>query len=57
METPVEGLIDITLTIEADVKKTAHDFTIGEMDLKVGTVANVKGKGYAASGYITVIER
>lgn len=55
--TEMPNKIDITLTIEANATVTDNLITIGEYELKVGNEAYVKGKGYAAVGYVVSIER
>lgn len=54
----VNSKINILLTIEADGVISGKDITLsGAYDLKVGNTAYVKGKGYAAIGYVVAIER
>lgn len=54
----VENKINVLLTIEADGVVSGKDIIVGgAYDLKVGNVAYVKGKGYAAIGYVVAIER
>ena len=55
--TELDDKIDIIFTIEANAESSIRDFTVGELKVKVGNTANVKGKGYAAEGYIIAIER
>ena len=54
----VEDKINILFTIEADGVVSGKDIIVGgAYDLKVGNQAFVKGKGYAAGGYVVAIER
>ncbi|MBQ9267878.1 MAG: DUF4330 family protein [Clostridia bacterium] len=54
----VEGKINVLLTIEADGVVSGKDIVLGGgYDMKVGNAAYVKGKGYAAIGYVVAIER
>lgn len=55
--TEIDGRSDIILTIEADAEKGIQDIMIQDFELKVGSEAYVKGKGYAAIGYVVSIER
>ncbi len=57
VENEIDDLVDIILTVEADAKKVDNNYMMGELDIKVGNQVNVKGKGYAASGYIVKVER
>lgn len=56
-ENEIEDYIDIILTISANAQSTEQNIEIGEFIPKVGKEVNVKGKGYAAHGYIISIER
>lgn len=57
VETSLEDKIDIILTVEANATITDRKISVGDYPIKVGSEAYVKGKGYAASGYIISIER
>ncbi|MBQ9280050.1 MAG: DUF4330 family protein [Clostridia bacterium] len=57
VETELEDKIDIILTVEANATVTDKKISVGEYPLKVGNEAYIKGKGYAAGGYIISIER
>jgi hypothetical protein len=56
-ELPKDEYMDIILTIEADAFIDERDISIGDYVIKVGEQAFVKGKGYAAVGYVVSIER
>lgn len=47
---------DIYIEIEADCKVSDKSITTGDTDIKVGADIPVRGKGYAANGYIIGIE-
>ncbi|MEA4816529.1 MAG: DUF4330 domain-containing protein [Lachnospiraceae bacterium] len=48
----------VILTIEANVTESESDFRVdGNFLVKAGLVANVKGPGYAGSGFIINIKR
>ena len=53
----IDGCTDIILTIEADAQKGLQNIMIQDFELKVGSEAFIKGKGYAALGYVISIER
>ena len=53
----LEDKIDVILTIEANATITDRTISIGDYQLKVGNEAYIRGKGYAAAGYIISIER
>lgn len=57
VENELEDYVDIILTIDANAQYTDQNIEIGEFSPKVGKEVNVKGKGYAAHGYIISIER
>jgi len=48
----------VILTIEADVTESESDFRVdGNFLVKAGLEANVKGPGYAGSGFIITVKR
>lgn len=53
----IENACDIILTIESNAEYSAQNINVGDFEVKVGNVANVKGKGYAISAYVISIER
>lgn len=55
--TIVDDKIDVILTVEANATVTDKKITVGDYELKVGNEAYIRGKGYAAAGYIISIER
>lgn len=57
-EVAVEGRENAIITVEADVIESDMDFKLSSgFTVKGGLEANVKGRGYAGSGYILEIER
>lgn len=52
---PVTGYSNISVTIEGNGKETEKDIIVEGTTVKVGSLLNVKGKGYAFSGVITEV--
>ena len=57
VETKIDDCIDIILTIEADAIKDDQNIMVQDFEVKVGSEAFVKGKGYASIGYVVSVER
>lgn len=55
--TELDDRIDIIFTVEANATVTDKKISVGDYTLKVGNEAYVRGKGYAAIGYIISVER
>lgn len=53
---PVANKVDIYVTVEADCTISDKAIKTGDTAIKVGTDIPVRGKGYAASGYIITID-
>lgn len=52
---PVQNKVDVYVTIEAEVTASDTAIKTGDTALKVGTEVPVRGKGYAAMGYIITL--
>ncbi len=52
----IDNKCDIEVTVAADAKVSDTAITVGSTVLKVGAETTVRGKGYAAMGYIIEIE-
>ena len=52
---PVENKVDVYVTIEAEATASDTAVKTGDTALKVGTEVPVRGKGYAAMGYIITL--
>ena len=55
--TEIEDYVDIILTIESNAEYSEQNISVGEFEVKVGSNAYLKGKGYALAGYVVSIER
>ena len=51
----IEGKTDVYVTVEADVVSTDLSLKTGGTPVKVGAEVPVRGKGYAAMGYVIEI--
>ena len=53
----LDDTVDITATVEVDVKETDYAFMAGSTSIKVGNATPFRGKGYATEGNVIVIEK
>lgn len=53
----LEDTVDITATVELDVKEDDYAFTAGSTAIKVGNATPFRGKGYATEGNVIVIDK
>ncbi|MCH5213124.1 MAG: DUF4330 family protein [Oscillospiraceae bacterium] len=53
----LEETVDITATVEVNVKETDYAFMAGSTAIKVGNATPFRGKGYATEGNVIVIEK
>ena len=49
---PVEGKVDIYVTIEADCDINERSIKTGDTAIRVGAEIPVRGKGFATSGFV-----